>query len=78
MKTTTCRQMGGPCDSPIHGNTADEMIKNGMAHIMAMSAKNDVPHEKVKVMMDEMQKNPASGMDWYNKFKADFANLKDD
>ncbi len=27
MKTMTCTQMGGPCDVPFHGNTADEVIK---------------------------------------------------
>ena len=27
MKTMTCRQMGGSCDAPFHGKTADEVIK---------------------------------------------------
>ena len=27
MKTMTCKQLGGPCDLALHGNTADEVIK---------------------------------------------------
>ena len=26
MKTMTCRQLGGPCDQPHHGDTADDVI----------------------------------------------------
>ena len=73
----TCRQMGGPCDASLYGNTADEMIKNGATHIDEQSAKGDEAHKKVKIMMDAMKKNPASGMDWYTKFQKDFSALKE-
>ena len=35
MKQMTCAQMGGPaeCSTMITGNTADEMVANGMKHI---------------------------------------------
>ena len=26
----TCKQMGGPCDAKVKGETPDEMMKNGM------------------------------------------------
>lgn len=35
MKTITCKAMGGPCDAPITGNTAEELMNNGMAHVNA-------------------------------------------
>ena len=73
MKTMTCRQLGGSCDAPLHGETADEVIKAGDAHINEMAGKGDEEHKKLKTMMDDMKKNPGSGMDWYNKTKADFA-----
>ena len=31
MKTMTCRQLGGPCDHPHNGETADDVI-NGKSH----------------------------------------------
>lgn len=35
MKTMTCAQMGGPCDTAIQGETKDEMMANGMTHVEA-------------------------------------------
>jgi hypothetical protein len=29
----TCRELGGPCDAALHGNTADEVIKQQDAHL---------------------------------------------
>jgi hypothetical protein len=78
MKTMTCRQMGGPCDYPIHGNTADDVMNKGTAHIKEMIGKGDEEHKKVKSMMDEMQKNPDSAKEWNNKFMKDFAALPED
>lgn len=78
MKTMTCRQMGGPCDAPIRGNTADEVIKDGEKHIREMVANGDQAHKSAMNMMDEMRKNPASGMDWYKKTQSNFASLPDD
>ena len=78
MKTMTCRQMGGPCDMSISGNTADEMLKNSTKHIKEMTEKGDEGHKKVMVMMEEMQKNPATGKEWNDKFRMDFAALPED
>ena len=78
MKTMTCRQMGGPCDTPIHGNTADELIKNGDAHLTAMVAQGDESHKEAAKMMADMKQNPASGMEWYEKMKRDFEALPED
>ena len=56
MKTMTCRDMGGSCDVQITGNTAEEMMNNGSAHVKEMASSGDEEHKKVLVMMDEMQK----------------------
>ena len=37
-----------------------------------MVQKGDKNHQKALDMMTEMQKDPASGKDWYEKFKKDF------
>jgi polyhydroxyalkanoate synthesis regulator phasin len=78
MKTMTCKQMGGPCMAPIHGDTADDIIKGGEKHIRDMVAKGDMAHKEALKMMDDMRKNPAANMGWYEKFQKDFATLPDD
>lgn len=77
MKTMTCRQMGGPCDTAIQGNTAEELMANGAAHLDEMAGK-DEGHKKAQEMMAQMQANPDSGKDWNEKFMADFAALPED
>lgn len=77
MKSMTCKQMGGPCDTAISGNTADEMMANGAKHVTAMAASGDDAHKKVLVMMEEMQKNPNSdeAKAWGEEFAKNFAAL---
>ena len=78
MKTMTCKQMGGPCDAPLRGETADEVIKADDKHLRDMVAGGDEAHKAALAMMDERWKNPAGGMEWYEKMKADFAALPQD
>ena len=46
MKTMTCEQLGGPCDSPHQGTTADEVIKAQDRHLKEMVANGDTTHEE--------------------------------
>jgi hypothetical protein len=62
----------------MHGETADEVIKAGEMHIRDMVAKGDEAHKSALQMMDEMRKNPATGMEWYKITQADFAALPQD
>jgi predicted small metal-binding protein len=78
MKTMTCTQLGGPCAMAIQGNTADEVIKSGEKHIREMVANGDESHKGAMQMMDDMRKNPQSGMEWYQKTQSDFAALPED
>ena len=36
MKTMTCKELGGPCDFALPGNTADEVIKAQDKHLKEM------------------------------------------
>lgn len=78
MKTMTCKQMGGPCETPFHGNTADEVIKAQDAHLKEMVAKGDETHKSALNAMEGRWKDPLAGMDWYTKTKKDFAALPED
>ena len=78
MKTMTCKQMGGPCDVPFHGNTADEVIKAQDSHLKEMVAKDDEAHKSALKQMQARWKNPIAGMGWYIKTKKTFAVLPED
>ena len=77
MKTMTCRQMGGPCDAPFDGNSADEVIKAEDKHLKEMVASGDESHKDALKSMQSRWKNPISGMGWYLKTKKSFAALPD-
>ena len=75
MKTMTCKQLYGPCDAPIHGATAEEMMENSKKHAMEMVAKGDKVHidamEKMKKQHKDMK--PEAVKLWMEKFQNDFA-----
>ena len=78
MKTMTCRQLGGPCDLPLHGDTADDVIKGQDQHLQdAVTAGDDTHADALKAMKGRW-KRPVSGMKWYRTAKKDFAALPDD
>lgn len=78
MKTMTCKQLGGPCDTPFHGTSADEIIKAHDAHLKAAVADGDTTHEPARAEMKGRWKRPLSGMRWYKQVKSDFAALPED
>jgi len=78
MKTMTCKQLGGPCDFPHRGNTANDVIKAQDRHLKEMVASGDSTHEPALREMQGRWKNPLAGMGWYRKAKRDFAALPAD
>jgi hypothetical protein len=75
MKTMTCRQLGGPCDSAHEGESADDVIKAQDRHLNDMVANGDTTHETALKEMKGRWKHPIKGMGWYKQAKADFAAL---
>ena len=78
MKTMTCRQLGGPCDEQLHGETADAVIKLQDQHLKAVVAAGDDAHQAALKQMKGRWKHPVAGMGWYKQAKRDFAALPDD
>ena len=78
MKTMTCKQLGGPCDFQLHGNTADEIIKAQDNHLKELVANGDETHKPALQEMKGRWKHPVSGLRWYKKTKGDFAPLPED
>ena len=61
----TCAQMGGPatCTFVITGNTAEEMVQNGMAHVIQA-------HPEMAKDIQAMTKEQTTG--WMADFQAKF------
>jgi hypothetical protein len=78
MKTMTCQQMGGPCETAFQGNKADDVIKAQDSHLKERVAAGDETHESALKSMQERWKHPISGMGWYRKTKKAFAALPED
>jgi len=75
MKSMTCKQLGGPCDLPLRGDTADEVIKAQDRHLREMVDSGDETHKSALKAMKSRWKRPISGMAWYKQTKRDFAAL---
>jgi hypothetical protein len=75
MKTMTCRQLGGPCDQPHTGETADDVIQAQDKHLKQVVAGGDDTHAEALKEMKSRWRKPISGMGWYKKAKSDFAAL---
>lgn len=78
MKTMTCKQMGGACDTAFRGSTADEVIKAQDKHLREVVANGDELHRGARTAMQGRWKNPISGMKWYMKTKKAFAALPEE
>ena len=73
MKTMTCRQLGGPCDLPLRGETADEVIKAQDQHLKDAVKEGDATHADAAKAMKGRWLHPKRSMDWYNATKQAFA-----
>lgn len=63
---------------PLHGSTADEVIKLQDKHLKEVVAQGDEAHESALKEMKGRWKKPISGMGWYRKTKRDFAALPEE
>lgn len=63
MKKFICREMGGPCDAEISGNTPEEVMNNGVAHVMAAQ---DETHGKIaEQMKNSTDEEKKQWNDWF-------------
>ena len=76
----TCKQLYGPCDTLIHGETADEIMENSKKHATEMIAKGDQVHINAMKVMGEMHQSmdEVAVKQWMEKFQTDFDAVPDD
>jgi hypothetical protein len=78
MKTMTCKELGGPCDLPHRGTSADDLIKAQDKHLKEVVAAGDHTHGDALNTMKRRWRRPISGMGWYRGVKRTFAELPED
>lgn len=70
MKKLTCRDLGGPCDHEITGNSFEEIGRNSRSHVMAQIKGGDKAHAAAAAKMSEA--TPEQQMAWMSEFKKKF------
>ncbi len=65
MKTMTCAQMGGMCDTAVSAETKDEMMAKGMEHL-------DAAHPEMAATVKSMAHDDPMMVAWVEKFNADW------
>ncbi|WP_395124028.1 DUF1059 domain-containing protein [Antrihabitans spumae] len=78
MKTMTCKQLGGPCDTAFSAEKADDVIHQQDQHLKDMVAGGDESHREALKEMQGRWKRPVSGLGWYRKTKKEFAAAPED
>jgi hypothetical protein len=78
MRTMTCKDLGGPCDLALTGETADGVIKAQDMHLKEAVDRGDTTHVEARKAMQGRWKHPKKSMDWYNATKKAFAALPAD
>lgn len=75
MKTMTCRELGGPCDLKLHGESADEVIQAQDRHLKGAVQGGDASHKEAHREMKGRWKRPKQSLGWYFATKEAFAQL---
>ncbi|MDE2016044.1 MAG: DUF1059 domain-containing protein [Patescibacteria group bacterium] len=71
MKTMTCAQMGGMCETKISGSTPEELMANGMQHL-------ESAHPQMAADVKAAPKDDPRMVEWSKKFKEDWENTPED
>lgn len=78
MKTMTCRQLGGPCDTAHRGESADDVINAQDQHLKDAEKAGDATHQPARDDMKSRWRHPKKAMGWYRGAKQTFAELPAD
>jgi len=77
MKTMTCKQLGGACETEFHTNTFEEMAELSKKHGMEMVQKGDKDHIAAMNEMKKLMTTPDSMQRWFDTMRKEFDSLPD-
>ena len=75
MKTMTCQQLGGACDTEFHANSFEEIGEMSKQHAMEMFQKNDEAHIEAMNEMQELMQNSEAMKEWFEHKRNEFEAL---
>lgn len=75
MKTMTCRQLGGACETEFNAGTFEEIAEMSRKHGMEMYQRGDKEHLEAMGKMRELMKNPEDMNRWFQDKKQQFEAL---
>jgi deoxyribodipyrimidine photolyase-like uncharacterized protein len=75
MKTMTCRQLGGACDTEFRAETFEEMAELSKQHGMEMFEKQDPAHLTAMEKMQELMKDQEEMNKWFESKRKEFEAL---
>ena len=77
MKTITCKQLGGACDTQFHAETFDEMAEMSKSHAMKMMGQGEPTHLKAMKEMGELMSKPEEMAKWFKSKQKMFDDLSE-
>ena len=78
MKTMTCKQLGGACDTEFQAETFEEIAELSKQHGMEMFQQKDETHMRAMQEMGELMNDPEAMNKWMEKKRQEFEALSED
>ena len=75
MKTMTCKQLGGACDTAFQANSFAEMAELSKKHGMEMFQKGDKDHLEAMNEMIELMSTPDAMATWFKNKRKEYDDL---
>jgi len=75
VKTMTCNQLGGPCDTQFHAKTFEEMGEMSRKHV---AETGDEVHVEAMKKMKGLMDDPNAMKEWMESKEKEFAALPED
>ena len=77
MKTMTCKDLAGACDTEFHAETFDEMAEMSKKHGMEMLERGDQAHIAAMEKMKELMSDPEAVKEWFDAVQKTFESLSE-
>ena len=72
MKTMTCKQLGGACDTEFEADTFEQMGELSKQHAIEMFQKKDQPHLDAREKMVMLMQDPEAMKKWFADKRKEF------
>ncbi len=77
MKTMTCKNLAGACDTEFHAETFDEMAEMSKKHGMEMVEQGEQAHIEAMEKMKELMSDPEAMKEWFKTVQKMFDSLSE-